>query len=111
MPLGYSPQRVEEFSAQFNRKWSLIFIDGEHGGDGPLNDAIACEKLAEEDAIILFHDLTAPDVGKGLDYLKQKGWQTVVYQTMQIMGAAWRGNVEPVKGCISLLQIYEKGLK
>jgi SAM-dependent methyltransferase len=94
---GYSPQRVEEFSAQFNRKWSLIFIDGEHGGDGPLNDAIACEKLAEEDAIILFHDLTAPDVGKGLDYLKQRGWQTVVYQTMQIMGAAWRGNVEPVK--------------
>ncbi|WP_246276802.1 glycosyltransferase [Microcoleus asticus] len=94
---GYSPQRVEEFSAQFNRKWSLIFIDGEHGGDGPLNDAIACEKLAEEDAIILFHDLTAPDVAQGLDYLKQRGWQTVVYQTMQIMGAAWRGNVEPVK--------------
>ncbi|MEG4336974.1 glycosyltransferase [Microcoleus sp. D3_18_C2] len=94
---GYSPQRVEEYSAQFNRKWSLIFIDGEHGGDGPLNDAIACEKLAEEDAIILFHDLTAPDVAKGLDYLKERGWNTVIYQTMQIMGAAWRGKVEPVK--------------
>ncbi|MEG4851629.1 glycosyltransferase [Microcoleus sp. B5-D4] len=94
---GYSPQRVEEFSAQFNRKWSLIFIDGEHGGDGPLNDAIVCEQLAEEDAIILFHDLTAPDVAKGLDYLKKRGWNTVIYQTMQIMGAAWRGNVEPVK--------------
>ncbi|MEG4177126.1 MULTISPECIES: glycosyltransferase [unclassified Microcoleus] len=94
---GYSPQRVEEFSAQFNRKWSLIFIDGEHGGDGPLNDAIVCEKLAEEDAIILFHDLAAPAVARGLDYLKQRGWQTVVYQTMQIMGAAWRGHVEPVK--------------
>ncbi|MGL5062425.1 MAG: CmcI family methyltransferase [Microcoleus sp.] len=94
---GYSPQRVESFAAQFNRKWSLIFIDGEHEGDGPLNDAIACEKLAEKDAIILFHDLAAPAVAKGLDYLKQRGWQTVIYQTMQIMGAAWRGNVEPVK--------------
>ena len=94
---GYSPQRVIDFAAQFNRKWSLIFIDGEHEGDGPLNDAIACEKLAEKDAIILFHDLAAPDVAKGLDYLKQRGWQTVIYQTMQIMGAAWRGNVEPVK--------------
>lgn len=94
---GYSPQRVAEFAAQFNRKWSLIFIDGEHGGDGPLNDAIVCEKFAEEDAIILFHDLTAPDVAKGLDYLKQRGWHTVIYQTMQIMGAAWRGNVQPVK--------------
>jgi predicted O-methyltransferase YrrM len=94
---GYSPQRVEELANQFNRKWSLIFIDGEHGEPGPLNDAIVCEQFAEEDAIILFHDLTAPDVAKGLDYLKQRGWQTVVYQTMQIMGAAWRGNVEPVK--------------
>jgi len=94
---GYSPQRVEELANQFNRKWSLIFIDGEHENEGPLNDAIACEKLAEEDAIIVFHDLAAPDVAEGLDYLKQRGWQTVVYQTMQIMGAAWRGNVEPVK--------------
>ena len=94
---GYSPQRVEELANQFNRKWSLIFIDGEHENEGPLNDAIACEKLAEEDAIILFHDLAAPAVAEGLDYLKQRGWQTVVYQTMQIMGAAWRGHVEPVK--------------
>ncbi|MGB8690366.1 MAG: TylF/MycF/NovP-related O-methyltransferase [Microcoleus sp.] len=94
---GYSPQRVEEFAAQFNRKWSLIFIDGEHEGDGPLNDAIVCEKLAEKDAIILFHDLASPDVARGLDYLKQRGWHTIIYQTMQIMGAAWRGNVEPVK--------------
>ncbi|WP_332980449.1 class I SAM-dependent methyltransferase [Microcoleus sp. A003_D6] len=94
---GYSPQRVEEFATQFNRKWSLIFIDGEHGGAGPLNDAIVSEKFAEADAIILFHDLVAPDVAKGLDYLKERGWNTVIYQTMQIMGAAWRGNVEPVK--------------
>ncbi|NJK69734.1 MAG: macrocin O-methyltransferase [Microcoleus sp. SU_5_3] len=94
---GYSPQRVEAFASQFNRKWSLIFIDGEHEGDGPLNDAIACEKLAEKDAIILFHDLAAPAVAKGLDYLKQRGWNTIIYQTMQIMGAAWRGNVEPVQ--------------
>ncbi|MEG4998264.1 glycosyltransferase [Microcoleus sp. B4-D4] len=94
---GYSPQKVEELANQFNRKWSLIFIDGEHGAPGPLNDAIVCEQLAEENAIILFHDLAAPDVAQGLDYLKQRGWHTVIYQTMQIMGAAWRGNVEPVK--------------
>jgi predicted O-methyltransferase YrrM len=94
---GYSPQKVEELANEFNRKWSLIFIDGEHGAPGPLNDAIVCEQLAEEDAIILFHDLAAPDVAQGLDYLKERGWHTVVYQTMQIMGAAWRGNVTPVK--------------
>ncbi|MEG4210199.1 TylF/MycF/NovP-related O-methyltransferase [Microcoleus sp. S13_B4] len=93
---GYSPQKVEELADQFQRKWSLIFIDGNHESPGPLNDAIACEQLAEADALILFHDLASPDVAQGLDYLRDKGWQTLVYQTMQIMGVAWRGNVEPV---------------
>jgi glycosyltransferase involved in cell wall biosynthesis len=94
---GYSPQKVEELATQFQRKWSLIFIDGNHEAPGPLNDAIICEQFAEADALILFHDLASPDVAQGLEYLKQRGWQTMVYQTMQIMGVAWRGNVEPVK--------------
>jgi predicted O-linked N-acetylglucosamine transferase (SPINDLY family)/glycogen synthase/predicted O-methyltransferase YrrM len=94
---GCSPQKVEELATQLQRKWSLIFIDGDHEAPGPLNDAITCEKFAEADALILFHDLASPDVAQGLEYLKQRGWQTMVYQTMQIMGVAWRGNVEPVK--------------
>lgn len=94
---GFSPQKVEEVAAQHQRKWSLIFIDGNHDAPGPLEDAIACEQLAEEDAIVLFHDLASPDVAQGLDYFKHKGWNTMVYQTMQIMGVAWRGNVEPVQ--------------
>jgi predicted O-methyltransferase YrrM len=93
---GYSPQTVEEIANKCNRKWSLIFIDGHHEAPAPLNDAMICEQLAQADALILFHDLASPDVGQGLDYLKAKGWQTMVYQTMQIMGVAWRGNVEPV---------------
>lgn len=94
---GYTPQKVEELAEQLQRKWSLIFIDGDHEAPGPLNDAIICEQLAEADALILFHDLSSPDVAQGLNYLKQKGWNTMVYQTMQIMGVAWRGNVEPVQ--------------
>ncbi|GET42080.1 class I SAM-dependent methyltransferase [Microseira wollei] len=93
---GYSPEKVEEIATEFQRKWSLIFIDGNHDAPGPLNDAIICETLAEADALILFHDLASPDVAQGLDYLKQRGWNTMIYQTMQIMGVAWRGNVEPV---------------
>ncbi len=93
---GYSPSSVRELFAQNQKKWSLIFIDGDHETPAPLYDAIVCEQLAEEDAIILFHDLTSPDVAQGLDYLKQRGWHTMIYQTMQIMGVAWRGNVEPV---------------
>ncbi len=93
---GYSPNKVEELGQQQQRKWSIIFIDGNHEAPGPLNDAIACEKFAEQDALILFHDLVSPDVAQGLNYLKGKGWKTMVYQTAQIMGVAWRGNVEPV---------------
>ncbi len=94
---GYSPQKVEELALQQGRRWPLIFIDGEHGAPGPLNDAIACEKYAEADAMILFHDLAAPDVAQGLDYFRDRGWHTMIYQTMQIMGVAWRGNVQPVQ--------------
>lgn len=94
---GHSPQKVEELANKWQRKWSLIFIDGHHEAPAPLNDAMICEQVAEEDALILFHDLASPDVGQGLNYLKEKGWNTMVYQTMQIMGVAWRGNVEPVR--------------
>jgi cephalosporin hydroxylase/glycosyltransferase involved in cell wall biosynthesis len=94
---GYSPQKVKELANQNNRKWSLIFIDGNHDTPGPLQDATVCEIYAEDDAMILFHDLASPDVSEGLDYLRARGWKTMLYQTMQIMGVAWRGNVNPVQ--------------
>ncbi len=97
---GFSPAEViglVQKNNHQNKQWSLIFIDGNHEAPGPLEDAIACAKYAAPDALILFHDLAAPDVSQGLDYLKSQGWQTMVYQTMQIMGVAWRGNVKPVE--------------
>ncbi len=93
---GYSPDKVHEIVQENQRKWSLIFIDGNHDAPYPLNDAITCEPYAEEDAMILFHDLSSPDVAEGLNYFRSKGWNTLIYQTMQIMGVAWRGNVQPI---------------
>ena len=75
----------------------MFFVKLFESGDDNILTFPIFEFAAGEDAIILFHDLTAPDVAKGLDYLKQRGWHTVIYQSMQIMGAAWRGNVEPLK--------------
>ncbi len=94
---GFSPAQVTELVQKKHQQWSLIFIDGNHEASGPLEDAIACAEYAAPDALILFHDLAAPDVSQGLDYLKSQGWQTMVYQTMQIMGVAWRGNIQPVQ--------------
>jgi hypothetical protein len=93
---GTSPEKVRELAEREGRRWSMIFIDGNHEPPCPLNDTIGCEEFAAADAMILFHDLASPDVAAGLDYLRGRGWQTMVYQTMQIMGVAWRGNVRPV---------------
>ena len=92
---GHSPQKVEELAIE-GRRWSLFFIDGNHFSEHPLNDAMVCERYAQTDALILFHDLASPDVARGLNYLASRGWNTMVYNTMQIMGVAWRGNVEPI---------------
>lgn len=94
---GYSPGKVEEIAQQEDRRWSLIFIDGNHDSPAPLQDAQVAERYAAEDALILFHDLASPDVAEGLNYLRDRGWNTMIYQTMQIMGVAWRGNVKPVE--------------
>lgn len=93
---GYSPAKVSEIFSSQTKKWALIFIDGDHSFPAPFEDAKICEQYAADDALILFHDLACPDVAQGLDYLKARGWQTMIYQTMQIMGVAWRGNAIPV---------------
>ncbi len=94
---GTSPKMVHELAQQNRRPWSLFFIDGDHKHPGPLQDAMVCAKFAADDALILLHDLVCPDVAEALDYLRTHGWQTRIYQTMQIMGVAWRGKVEPVE--------------
>src|SRR5260370_31774944 len=58
---------------------------------------MACEGHAAQDALMLFHELASPEVARAIDYLKDKGWNTMVYQTMQVMGVAWRGNVQPAQ--------------
>lgn len=93
---GRSPQAVHDLVARRRRPWSLIFIDGNHDAPFPLQDAVASAQCAAEDAVILFHDLVSPDVAHGFDYLREHGWNTLVYQTMQMMGVAWRGRASPV---------------
>src|SRR5205807_2220712 len=66
--LGKSPEAVEQLARE-GKKWSLFFIDGNHESPAPLNDAMTCEKYAEPDALMLFHDVAAPAVAEGLAHL------------------------------------------
>jgi glycosyltransferase involved in cell wall biosynthesis/predicted O-methyltransferase YrrM len=93
---GFSPGAIDELSQRTGTRWSLIFIDGDHEGDAPRLDAEAAMRNAADTAMVLFHDLASPHVAAGLDAMRNAGWRTMIYQTMQIMGVAWRGNVEPV---------------
>lgn len=93
---GFSPAAIDRLSQTYQKQWSFIFIDGEHEGEGPAQDAEAVLRNAAPDAMVLFHDLASPYVANGFHRMREAGWRTMVYQTMQIMGVAWRGNVEPV---------------
>src|SRR5581483_2252108 len=89
---GRSPESI----AQLGQTWSLFFIDGDHEAPSPLRDTIAALPHATHDCGFVFHDLAAPAVADALRFLRGKGFHTIVYQTAQIMGFAWRGNVVPV---------------
>jgi glycosyltransferase involved in cell wall biosynthesis/regulator of replication initiation timing len=92
---GLSPAAVDALGRTSGKRWSLIFVDGDHEGDAPRLDAEVAMRHAADTAMVLFHDLACPSVAEGLGVLRNAGWHTMVYQTMQIMGVAWRGNIEP----------------
>ncbi|HEX8251680.1 MAG TPA: class I SAM-dependent methyltransferase [Thermoanaerobaculia bacterium] len=89
---GRSPETI----AALDRRWSLFFIDGDHESPAPLRDTAAALPYATDDCAFVFHDLAAPAVAAPLRFLKEKGFNVVVYQTAQIMAMAWRGDVSPV---------------
>lgn len=94
---GCSPEAVATTASRRGEKWSLFFIDGDHESLAPTRDVEACLDHAAADAAFLFHDLAAPDVADGLRLLEGCGFNVMLYQTMQIMGIAWRGRITPVQ--------------
>src|SRR5919112_1735603 len=91
-----SPEGVEEVAAGRVEKWSLFVIDGDHEGTAPERDVRACLPHAARDCAFVFHDLASPTVAAGLRLLEREGFHVLLYQTQQIMGLAWRGQVTPV---------------
>jgi predicted O-methyltransferase YrrM len=91
---GRSPDTVHQLAAD-GKRWRVIFIDGDHEGQAPLADAIVSAQYAQKDAIIIFHDVVAPAVEQALNHLSKCGWNTQIFNTMQVMAVAWRGNIKP----------------
>ena len=93
---GFSPSVVPAVRSTSSDPWSLVMVDGNHEGDAPKLDALAVAGHCAVDAVVIFHDLFSPHVANGLLALKEKGWKTCVYNTMQVVGVAWRGDVQLV---------------
>ena len=75
--------------------YALAFVDGFHEQGAPLADVRALLPKLEETAAVLFHDLLVPDVQAALNFLKLEGFRTRIWNTMQVMAIAWRGDYEP----------------
>lgn len=89
-----SPAAIDDLG-RAGKRWSFIFVDGNHTAPYPLFDTATAIEYAEPDAAVIFHDLASPEVAQALEYLACRGWKTHVYHTAQIMGIAWRGDVTP----------------
>ena len=90
-----SPEAIKRLGDSGER-WSFAFVDGDHDGEAPTRDALALAPYLEATAMVLFHDLVSPYVAQGLRALEARGWNVMAYQTAQMMGVAWRGEVAPV---------------
>ena len=90
-----SPDAVKRLG-EAGARWSFVFIDGDHDGEAPANDARAALPYLAPTAMVLFHDLVSPHVARGLRVFEEAGFRVMAYQTAQMMGVAWRGDVMAV---------------
>jgi predicted O-methyltransferase YrrM len=91
---GFSPDLIAEARGSGRVPWSFAFIDGNHDGDGPRQDALAVLPHLANDSIVVLHDMISPFVERGLYVLHRAGFSTRLFNTMQVLGVAWRGNVD-----------------
>jgi hypothetical protein len=92
---GFSPNVVPAVRTVRADPWSFAFIDGYHEGDAPRDDARAVIGLMADNVLVMLHDLISPHVAAGLKVFADAGWSVGLYNTMQIMGVAWRGRARP----------------
>lgn len=93
---GYSPGSIDALH-DAGKTFSLCFIDGNHEGEAPLDDAKACARVSAEDCLLLFHDAIQPNIGAAIEWLGGQGWNYGVHYTSRFLGVAWRGSASPLE--------------
>lgn len=94
---AYSPSIIPALRESKPEPWSFVFIDGDHEGTAPRRDAEIVAQYCAADATVVLHDLISPHVAAGLEVFQAAGWNVEVFNTMQVLGVAWRGKIKPVR--------------
>ncbi len=94
---GPAAEMLPAAAPQRGTRWSLIVVDSQRDLPDPSRRTdLPWERYADDDAVIVFTGLDAPEPAACLRRLKEAGWHTRVYLTSGLLGMAWRGQVVPV---------------
>lgn len=94
--IGASPRAVRSLAGRNGgHRWALFFVDVDPDGPQAVETVRECMTHAEDDAMIVLHDVAAPTVAPALSLLRDAGWSIRLYDTALMMAAAWRGAVAP----------------
>lgn len=99
--VGYSPRAVHALARQdadgagHPGRWALFVIDVDPEGPHILESVRVCLQYAEDDAMIVLHDVWSPDAEPALALLRAAGWSIRIYDTALMLAVAWRGNAAP----------------
>lgn len=96
--IGTAPEILDSIARRQGTRWSLFFVDCQREQLPPSSRAdVPWERYAADDAVVIFNGLDSPETAACLRRLKDAGWQTRVYLTVNLLGMAWRGRAVPVE--------------
>lgn len=84
-----------ETASSRNGPWGLIFLHASHEDEASRNQVSRLAEIAADDCMVFVSNLVSPRNAAAFRQFRGAGWHSKLFQTAEIMGVAWRGNVEP----------------
>jgi hypothetical protein len=94
--IGDSPLNIKKTIGR--KKIDLIFIDGNHHGDQPVEDVKGVLRNTDNNSVILFHDINSRyNVQVAIDHLIGLGWKFMIFPTSCNLGICYKKNEDKIQ--------------